>query len=69
MLLLGIAREVSLRWRQRSMSQQLRAANARVAALEASASAAAPPPVETALMPAGPRPGVIPVAAEEPPPA
>jgi putative membrane protein len=35
-LLLGIAREVSLRWRNRAVAQQLRAAQARIAALEAS---------------------------------
>jgi uncharacterized integral membrane protein len=37
MLLLGIAREVSLRWRHRGVAQQLRAAQARIAALEAEA--------------------------------
>src|SRR5690242_3742059 len=36
MLLFGIAREVPLRWRHRSTAQQLRAAQARVAELEAS---------------------------------
>ena len=36
-LLLGIAREVSLRWRHRGVAQQLKAAQARIAALEAEA--------------------------------
>jgi putative membrane protein len=35
MLLLGISREVNLRWRQRSVSQQLKTAQARIAELEA----------------------------------
>jgi uncharacterized integral membrane protein len=35
MLLLGLAREVSLRWRHRAVAQQLKAAQARVAELEA----------------------------------
>ncbi len=35
MLLLGIAREVGLRWRNRATAQQLKAAQARVAELEA----------------------------------
>ena len=35
MLLLGISREVNLRWRHRSVTQQLKAAQARVAQLEA----------------------------------
>jgi uncharacterized integral membrane protein len=35
MLLLGVAREAGLRWRQRGLAQQLRAAQARVAELEA----------------------------------
>jgi putative membrane protein len=37
MLLLGIAREVSLRWRHRATAQQLKAAQARIAELEAAA--------------------------------
>lgn len=36
MLLFGVAREVPLRWRHRSTSQQLRQAQARVAELESS---------------------------------
>jgi putative membrane protein len=36
MLMLGIAREVSLRWRHRTVSSQLRQAQARVAELETS---------------------------------
>jgi uncharacterized integral membrane protein len=35
MLLLGIAREVSLRWRHRGVAQQLKAAQGRIAELEA----------------------------------
>ena len=35
MLLLGVAREVSLRWRHRAVAQQLKAAQSRVAQLEA----------------------------------
>ena len=42
MLFLGIAREVSLRWRYRSLAQQLKAAQARIAELEA----AQPPPTQ-----------------------
>jgi uncharacterized integral membrane protein len=38
MLLFGVAREVRMRWRQRSVASQLRAAQARVAELEASPS-------------------------------
>ncbi len=34
-LLLGTAREVSIRWRHRSVTQQLKAAQARIAQLEA----------------------------------
>ena len=40
MLLLGLAREVGLRWRQRSVNHQLKAALARIAELEAQV----PPP-------------------------
>ena len=35
MLLLGMSREVNLRWRHRSVAQQLKAAQARIAQLEA----------------------------------
>jgi hypothetical protein len=34
MLLFGVSREIGLRWRHRAVSQQLRAAQARVAELE-----------------------------------
>src|ERR1700736_1243391 len=44
MLLLGLAREVGLRWRHRATAQQLKTAQARVAELEA-----AQPPPATAL--------------------
>jgi uncharacterized integral membrane protein len=40
MLLLGISRELSVRWRLRSVSQQLKTAQARVAQLEAAQPAA-----------------------------
>jgi lipopolysaccharide assembly protein A len=45
MLLLGIAREVSLRWSHRGTAQQLKAAQARIAELEAAqpTTAALPP--------------------------
>jgi lipopolysaccharide assembly protein A len=42
MLFFGISREVSLRWRYRSIAQQLKAAQARIAELEA----AQPPPTQ-----------------------
>jgi lipopolysaccharide assembly protein A len=42
MLLLGTAREINLRWRQRALAQQLKAAQTRVAALEAAQPS--PPP-------------------------
>jgi lipopolysaccharide assembly protein A len=46
MLMLGVAREVGLRWRHRAVTQQLRASQARVAELEASQPKlpTAPPP-------------------------
>jgi uncharacterized integral membrane protein len=46
MLLLGTAREVSLRWHHRATSNQLKQAQARVAQLEAAQAAAAPPQTE-----------------------
>jgi len=49
MLLLGTAREVSLRWHHRGTSNQLKQAQARVAQLEAAQAAAAPPPPAEAL--------------------
>jgi lipopolysaccharide assembly protein A len=42
MLLLGLAREVGLRWRHRAVAQQLKTAQARVAALEAAQAETAP---------------------------
>jgi uncharacterized integral membrane protein len=42
MLLLGMAREVNLRWRHRTEAQQLKTAQARVAALEAAQPSPAP---------------------------
>jgi uncharacterized integral membrane protein len=48
MLLLGVAREISLRWSHRSTIQQLKAAQARVAELEAAQPAAALPSTTSA---------------------
>ena len=48
MLLLGIAREVSLRWRHRAVAQQLKAAQARIAVLEAAQGTVALPAVSSA---------------------
>jgi putative membrane protein len=59
MLLLGLAREVSIRWRHRATSQQLKQAQARVAQLESAQAAATP---ETASLSGT-------TAAETPPPA
>jgi lipopolysaccharide assembly protein A len=42
MLLLGLARELGLRWRHRAVAQQLKTAQARVAALEAAQAETAP---------------------------
>jgi uncharacterized integral membrane protein len=57
MLLLGIGREVRLRWRQRQVAGQLRSSQARVAQLEAaqtaSASATAKEPIGTGKEPIG----------------
>ncbi|MBV9600389.1 MAG: LapA family protein [Chloroflexi bacterium] len=50
MLLLGVAREVSLRWQHRAVNQQLKQAQARVKELEtAQAATAAAAPETTAL--------------------
>ena len=43
MVLLGISREISLRWSHRGTSQQLKAANARIAELEAAQATTALP--------------------------
>jgi uncharacterized integral membrane protein len=51
MLLLGIGREVRLRWPQRQIAAQLRTAQARVAELEASPSAAPKAAVEPVPLP------------------
>src|SRR3981081_160249 len=51
MVLLGISREISLRWRHRGTSQQLKAAQARIAELEAAQTAA---PSAAAALPATP---------------
>ncbi len=47
MLLLGVAREVPIRWRHRAVRQQLSKTQARVAELEAAQSAAAATPPTT----------------------
>ena len=52
MLLLGVAREVSLRWRQRALAQQLKQAQGRVAELEASQQASSPASPEATPAPA-----------------
>jgi uncharacterized integral membrane protein len=68
-LLLGLAREVSHRWRQRSLSNQLKTANARIATLEAAQAASAPPvPVEAPALGAGEATQPIPVDASPPAP-
>jgi putative membrane protein len=57
MLLLGIAREARLRWRQRAVGQQLRAAQARIAELEkAQPLAASAATAEPAVSPTPPAP-------------
>jgi hypothetical protein len=48
MLLLGVAREIPMRWRHRTVSHQLRTAQARVAELEAAQAVTATAPT-TAL--------------------
>jgi putative membrane protein len=50
MLLLGMSREVNLRWRHRSVGQQLKTAQARIAELEA-AQATATTAMSTATVP------------------
>jgi uncharacterized integral membrane protein len=64
MLLLGIAREVPIRWRHRSVSNQLKAAHSRIAELEKAQTppAVAPPP------PAAAPAALTGTAAETPPP-
>ena len=47
-LLLGVAREVSLRWRHRAVAQQLKAAQTRIAELEAAQGTVALPAVSSA---------------------
>ena len=58
MLLLGVAREVPIRWRHRTVSAQLRASQARVAELEAAHAAVIRPsaPALTATTPREPTP-------------
>jgi uncharacterized integral membrane protein len=57
MLLLGIAREVRLRWRHRAVGQQLKAAQARIAELEKAQPVAAPAATEApAVNPPAPAP-------------
>ena len=54
MLLLGISREVGLRWRQRAVGQQLKAAQARIAELEAGQPKPAPVAAPEAVVPVEP---------------
>ena len=49
MLLLGAAREVSMRWKHHTVSNQLKQSQARVAQLEAAQAAAEPAPETPAL--------------------
>lgn len=54
MLLLGFAREVSLRWRHRAVAQQLKVAQARISELEATQADTAPtttPALSSATVP------------------
>jgi uncharacterized integral membrane protein len=51
MLLLGVSREVGLRWRQRSVAQQLKAAQARIGELEAAQPAQTVPVTSTEKVP------------------
>lgn len=44
MLLLGMSREINLRWRHRAVTQQLRVAQTRLTALEATQAPSAPAP-------------------------
>ena len=57
MVLLGISREISLRWSHRGTSQQLKAANARIAELEAAQPTAA-------ALPGAPAATSVPVKSE-----
>ena len=57
MLLLGISREIPLRWRHRAVSQQLRHAQARVAELEAAQPKTAVPPTSAGATPSAPPDG------------
>ena len=57
MMLIGMAREARLRWRMRSQGQQLKQAQARVAALEAEQAKAAPTVAASdAVVPVSPSP-------------
>jgi uncharacterized integral membrane protein len=59
MLLLGASREVSLRWRQRAVAQQLKAAQTRVTELEAAQ-------VQAPSLPAGDQAATTPGSPSEP---
>ncbi len=61
MVLLGISREISLRWSHRGTSQQLKAANARIAELEAAQGSA---PSATAALPATSAAASVPVKSD-----
>jgi uncharacterized integral membrane protein len=58
MVLLGISREISLRWRHRGTAQQLKAAQARIAELEAAQ------PTVAAALPSSPAATTVPVKSE-----
>jgi len=58
MVLLGISREISLRWSHRGTSQQLKAAQARIAELEAAQ------PTAAAALPGSPAATTVPVKSE-----
>jgi putative membrane protein len=66
MLLLGLAREISLRWRNRSVTNQLKRSQERIAQLEATQSLPAPAPSGAAA--AAPDDGSPTVPLEVPPP-
>lgn len=52
MVFLGLGRELSIRWRNRAVTQQLRAAQARVAELEAAQTTTSSGPTTPSLTPA-----------------
>jgi uncharacterized integral membrane protein len=67
MLLLGVAREVGLRWRHRAVAQKLKAAQARVSALESSQPQPVVPPSTPAL--SSPTAATVPITEQNPKPS